>query len=86
MRAADDGPRRSSRVRFQPTSYVPSHHGKKYLFAVTQLGQQLMKENEEEFTPEAMYCFMEQLSVNAAIKKWGKSAENAGKAEAAQLN
>jgi hypothetical protein len=45
-----------------------------------------MKENEEEFTPEAMYCFMEQLSVNAAIKKWGKSAENAGKAEAAQLN
>ena len=45
-----------------------------------------MQENEDAFTPEVMYCFMEQLLFNAEIKKWGKPAKIAGKAEAAQLH
>ena len=42
MQVVDNGPQRSNRVRIQPTNYVPSHQGKKYSFAVTQLGQELI--------------------------------------------
>ncbi len=32
------------------------------------------------------FCFMEQMSVKAALKKWGNDADTAGVAEASQLH
>jgi hypothetical protein len=60
--------------------------GKRYAFAVTQLGAKLLDVSGQSSTPELVYCFMEQLSVNSAIKKWGSVAEGAGLKEAAQLH
>jgi hypothetical protein len=86
---------RSSRQRVQwKPDYEPSMHGKphsrsvgkRYAFAVTQLGAKLLDNAGESSMPELVYCFMEQLLLNTAIKKWGSVAEGAGMKEAAQLH
>ena len=79
-------PRRSVRTRVAPNPYKPSFNRKSYAFATTQLGRSLLEDEEYQHDPKLAFCFMEQMSVKAALKKWGNDAETAGVVEASQLH
>jgi hypothetical protein len=78
--------RRSTCLREAVKSYVPSMQGKRYSFAMTQLGHKLLDNVEYWHDPRVALCFMEQLSAKAALKKWGKDAEAVGEKETSQLH
>ena len=72
---ADDGRRRSTRVRTQAKpAYIPSMTGKKYSFATTAHGSNMLDDEAYEYNQVVTYSFMQQLSVKTAIKQWGDDA------------
>ena len=82
----DDGNRRSTRIRTQTKpAYIPSMTGKKYSFATTVLGSNMLGDEAYEYNQEVTYSFMQQLSVKAALTKWGDDAAAAGEKEVSQL-
>jgi hypothetical protein len=84
---ADDGVRRSTRVRAQAKqAYIPTMSGKKYSFATTVLGGRMLDDKSYEYNQEVAYNFMQQLSVKAALKQWGNDARVAGEKETSQLH
>lgn len=82
----DDEPRRSSRIRNQTKNYVPTMSGKRYSFAVTELGRGLLDNIDNGEDKAVSFSFMQQLSVKAALKEWGREAKDAGEKEASQLH
>ena len=83
---ADDGRRRSTRVRTQAKpAYTPSMTGKKYSFATTVLGSNMLGDEAYKYNQVVTYSFMQQLSAKAAIKQWGDDAVSAGEKEISQL-
>jgi hypothetical protein len=46
--------------------------GKKYSFATTVLGGRMLDDKSNEYNQEVAYNFMQQLSVKAALKQWGR--------------
>lgn len=82
----DDGRRRSTRVRTQAKpAYIPSMTGKKYSFATTAHGSNMLGDEAFEYNQVVTYSFMQQLSVKTAIKQWGDDAISAGEKEISQL-
>jgi len=66
---ADDGYRRSTRVRTQAKpAYIPSMTGKKYSFATTAHGSNMLGDKAYEYNQVVTYSFMQQLSVKAGLK------------------
>jgi Reverse transcriptase (RNA-dependent DNA polymerase) len=88
------GVRRSTRLRTQPSSYVPSMTGKRYVTAVTLLesGKMIPEQHFKFFnymqkkTPDVVAMIMTQLSLKAGLKAWGKKAEKAVYTEMKQLH
>jgi hypothetical protein len=88
--SAPAGVRRSTRERKPVVNYKPGMTGKKYSFAAlelitTELG--LSYCNDSYVHDANVACsFMQQLSLRAAIRKWGKDAEDAGIKEVSQMH
>jgi hypothetical protein len=78
--------RKSTRARVVPKPYKPSWTGKSYAYAMTQLGSSFLDDEEHQHDPRLAFCFMQQMSLKAALKNWGNDAEKAGVAETSQLH
>ena len=78
--------RRSSWAKTAVKTYVPSMQGKRYSFAMTQLGCRLLDSNAFQYDPRVAVCFMQQLSAKAALNEWGEDAEAAGLKDTSQLH
>jgi hypothetical protein len=72
-------PRRPTRVRKQVQSYVPTMKGKTYQYAAAQVAT-------KRYHPQIVEMILTQLTLKAAINKWGKRAETAAEAEMKQLH
>ncbi len=84
---ADDGVRRSQRVRTQAKPlYTLAMTGKKYSFASTILGARMLGDEAYEYNQVVSYSFMQQLSVKAALREWGDKARVVGEKETSQLH
>jgi hypothetical protein len=70
---------RPTRVRKQVQSYVPSMKGKSYQYAATQLASKKQH-------PQIVEMILTQLTLKAAITKWGKKATTAAESEMRQLH
>jgi len=65
--------------------------GQKYVFAAmalatTQLGQSYLYNDSYQHDADVAYAFMQQLSLNAALRQWGTDAKDAGVKEISQLH
>ncbi len=83
---ANDVVCRSIRERTKPVYYQPTVTGQKYSFATTQLGKSLLEDDTYQNDPVVAFTFMQQMSLKAALKQWGRDAEMAGIKEASQLH
>ena len=88
--SAPAGVRRSTRERKPVVNYKPGMTGKKYSFAAmelitTELGLSYCNDSYEHDAKVAC-SFMQQLSLRAAMREWGKDAEDAGVKEVSQLH
>ena len=82
-----DEVRRSTRVCTQAKpAYIPSMRGKKYSFATTAYGSNMLCDEAYEYNKVVTYSLMQQLSVKTAIKEWGDNAIAAGEKEVSQLS
>ena len=79
-----DGPRRSSRMRKEPSRLIPSLFGKAYKeTGVTQVEEKY----DMEYTFACVtHTVMTQLSMKAGMKKWGPAGEGAVSKELSQLH
>ena len=59
--------------------------GKKYSFATTAHGSNMLDDKAYEYNQVVTYSFMQQLSVKAGLKEWGDDARAAGEKEISQL-
>jgi hypothetical protein len=71
--------RRATRDRKQTKSYVPSMSGKSYQYSATQL-------SSSRHEPQIVEMVLTQLTLKAAINKWGLKATCAAEAEMKQLH
>jgi hypothetical protein len=65
--------------------------GKKYFFAAldlsaTELGSSFLNKEDYQYDACIAFAFMQQLSLQSALKQWGSDAELAGIKEASQLH
>jgi hypothetical protein len=82
--AKPDQPRQSGRERKAVKKYAPSISGKSY--AYTQLGLLFLQDTRYKYSNKVVEMVMIQLSLEAALKQWGKDAKTAVEAEAKQLH
>jgi hypothetical protein len=82
--AKPDQPRQSGREHKAAQKYATSMSGKSY--AYTQLGLSFLQDTRYKYSSEVVEMVMTQLSLNAALKQWGKDAKAAVEAEAKQLH
>jgi hypothetical protein len=81
-----DGNHRSTRAHTQAKpAYIPSMKGKKYSFATTAHGSNMLGDEAYQYNQVVTYSFMQQLSVKTALKEWGDDAISAGEKEVSQL-
>ena len=92
---ATEGPRRSTRVKYQPDTYIPSMTGKGCEYYMTQIDSQgvlhpdahmFAKEYFYQSEPEVVIEIMTQFSLKAGLKEWGYKARSASKSEMKQLH
>jgi hypothetical protein len=76
---ATEGTRKSSRVKQQVQSYVPSMKGKAYEYSAAQI-------QSIEHDPRVVEYVLTQLTLKAAVKMWGNNATIAAEAEMKQLH
>ena len=50
--------------------------GKKYSFATTILGANILNDEDEEYNQQVTYSLMHQLSVKVALREWGDEARS----------
>ena len=72
-------PQRPTRARKQVKNYIPTMKGKSYEYGATQL-------SSTTHHPQIVEMILTQLTLKAAIKKWGVRAESAAVAEMKQLH
>jgi hypothetical protein len=82
--AKPDQPRQSGQECMAMQKYAPSMSGKSY--AYTQLGLSFLQDTRYKYLSKVMEVVMTQLTLNAALKQWGKDAKAAVEAEAKQLH
>ena len=87
--------RRSTRIRTQPTAYVPSMSGSRYAYAVTQLAEEnvmhpdahmFLQDDFYQSEPDVVAAIMTQLSLKRGLQEWGDDAYLAAEAEMKQLH
>ncbi len=83
---ANDVVHRSTREHTKPVYYQPTMTAQKYSFAATQLGKSLIEDDTYQYEPVEAFAFLQQMSLKAALKQWGRDAEMAGIKEASQLH
>ncbi len=83
---ANDVVRRSTREDTKPVYYQPTMTGQKYSFATTQLGKLLLKDDTYQNDPVVAFAFMQQMSLEAALKQCESNAEMVVVQEANQLH
>jgi hypothetical protein len=82
--AKPDQPRQLGQERKAMQKYAPSMSGKSY--AYMQLGLLFLQDTQYKYSSKVVEMVMTQLSLNAALKQWGKDTKAAVEAEAKQLH
>ncbi len=85
--STDGGTRRSTKICTQPKlQCILAVSGKSSSFATTALGIRMLDNVDYSYNQSMAFSSMEQLSVKAALRKWGDNAKVAGEKEVNQLH
>jgi len=77
---------RNPRVRKTPKNYIPSMQGNKYEIALAQINSVNLMSKGEHRRADVVGMVMAQVSLKAALKKWGKESEESVGKEMKQLH